>query len=115
VYEGEHRQLQEVQEAEEAVSMIDVIVTMATVSGLVDKGTYKDGEFVKEETTAYPVTKVYRLEFETEEGFNEWLQAADERVDVTLDKRRGRFGLVASEQLIGADDWESLGSDDVHR
>jgi hypothetical protein len=63
--------------------MIDVVVTIARV--VEDEGV---------------VTEVHRLEFETYEGVQDWLVAADSSTST----KDNIYGLVNSEQLVGEDD-----------
>jgi hypothetical protein len=69
--------------------MIDVIVTMVTMESNPD------------ETHPYPVTKVFRLEFEREEGFDEWMSEQKNRADSLPGVTGGHneVGIVHVEQL----------------
>jgi hypothetical protein len=72
--------------------MIDVIVTIASIETEPCMVQAPEGGEVAYGEISYPVTKVHRLEFETEEQVTEWLvKSADEAE-----------GLVSWEQLVGA-------------
>jgi hypothetical protein len=70
--------------------MIDVVVTVASFERVFTSG---PGE--TEETTYYPVTKVHRLEFETEEQVERWLATGATRA-------------VSSEQLVAKEEMDDF-------